>query len=350
MVRIGFYFSFIILFFASVFCGCSNKNSNYRNEKGSGKQIKNSYEHFSSFLFVGNIGKNPGLYKFDINKKHTIQIWSNAKEKVIELSYSANKKFAFFLTAENIDRLGVFPYLTNVRLYLIDTYNSDVSFIKNLGNGLQIFTSWESKTAFKIIFNCPDKKIVSYIDQKIQFYNVFGKELSSQVKIFDLTKDGYPNPAIKNIQYYSFGKDYKIEYTDTSKVISIEQDSHPEEKFFINSNQKLGYAEYSDESKYLIFSTKSLSIADSGLSNERNEKSSIYLYSTKENKIVKNWNGRGIKDFLIVNDYLIFDEGFQKDSEIKIIKIDTQKDFFTIKLKGGCGLRNIPQMPHNKDL
>lgn len=349
MVRIGFNFSFIILFFVSVFSGCSNKNSNLRNENSSDNKIKNSSEHFSSFLFVGINGKNPGLYEFDLNKRKTNQVWSNSKEKVIELSYSLNKKFAFFLTAENIDRLGVFPYLTNVRLYLIDTYSSDISFIKNLGNGLQIFTSWESKTAFKIIFNCPDKKIVTYIDQKIEFYNVYGKELSSQVKIFDLTKDGYPKPAMKNNQYYSFGKDYKIYYSDTSKIISIGQNSHPEKNLIINSDQKLGNAENSDESKYLIFSTKSLSPADSGLSNGNTEESSIYLYSTKENKIVKNWIGEGIKNFLIVNDYLIFDEGFQKDSEIKIIKLNTQKEFFTIKFKGGCGLRNIPQIPYGKN-
>ncbi len=349
MVRFGFFYSFIILIFLSVFCGCSNKNSDNKSENGSENKIKNTSEHFSSFLFVGIIGKNPGLYKFDINKRHTSRIWFNSKEKVIELSYSENKKFAFFLTAETVGRLGVFPYLTNVRLYLIDTFSSDVYFIKNLGSGLQLFTSWESKTAFKIIFNCPDKKIVTYIDQKIEFYNVYGKELSSQVKIFDLTKDGYPKPALKNNQYYSSGKDYKIYYSDTSKIISIGQNSHPEKNLIINSDQKLGYAEYSDDSKYLIFSTKSLSPADSGLSNGNTEESSIYIYSTKENKIVKNWIGEGIKDFLIVNDYLIFDEGFQKDSEIKIIKINTQKDFFTIKFTGGCGLRNIPQIPYNKN-
>lgn len=349
MVRIGFNFSFIILFFASVFCGCSNKNSNYKNGNGSDIKIKNSSEQFSSFLFVGIIGKNPGLYKFDINKRHTSQVWSNSKEKVIELSYSENKKFAFFLTAESIDRLGVFPYLTNVRLYLIDAYSSDVSFIKNLGNGLQVFTSWESNTAFKIIFNCPDKKVVTFIDQKIEFYNVFGKELSSQVKIFDLTKDGYPKPAIKDNQYYSFGKDYKIYFTDSTKIISIVQNLHPENNLFISSDQKLGYSEYSNESKYLFFSTTNLSPVDSGLSNGNTEESGIYIYSTKENKIVKNWIGNGIKDFLIVNDYLIFNDGLQKDSEIKIIKINSQKDFFIIKLKGGCGLRNIPQIPYNKN-
>lgn len=349
MIRFGFIFSFIILFLLSVFCGCSNKDGDYRNENGSDNKIKNYSEPLRSFLFVGIIGKNPGLYKFDINKKHTTRIWSNSKEKVIELSYSEDKKFAFFLTAESIGRLGVFPYLTNVRLYLIDSFGSDVSFIKNLGDGLQIFTSWESKTAFKIIFNCPDKKIVTDIDQKTEFYNIFGKELSSQVKIFDLTKDGYPKPTIKNNKVYSFGKGFNIFYSDSSKTISIRQNSNTENKLSIKSNQSLGYSEYSNESKYLFFSTSGLSPADSGSSNDIPDESNIYMYSTTENKIMKNWIGNGLKDFLIVNDYLIFDKGFQKDSEIKIIDINSQKDFFTLKLKGGCGLRNIPQFPYNKD-
>ncbi len=349
MARFGFIYPLLILLFVAVFYGCSDKNSDRKHENRSPQKTKTSTEDISSFFFVGTIKKNPGLYKFNINERKTTRVWSNPLEKVIELSYSANKKYAFFLTAENIGRLGVFPYLSDVRLYFIDTFSSEVSFIKFLGSGLQIYTSWESKTVFKIIFNCPDKKIVTYIDQKTKFYNVLGKELSNQLKIFDLTKDGYPKPAIKKNQKYSFDKGLNIFYTDSAKSISINQSSHFGNKLSINSDQPIGYSEYYSKSEYLFFSTTSNSLLDNGISNNNSEESNIYMYSAKENKIIKNWVGKGIKNFIIVNDYLVFDEGYQKDSKIKIIEINTQKDFFIIKLKGGCGLRNIPQIPYNQN-
>jgi len=45
--------------------------------------------------------------------------------------------------------------------------------------------------------------------------------------------------------------------------------------------------------------------------------------------------------FVLIGDFLIFDNGFGKDSHIEIFKLDSLSNHKTIKINGGCGLRNI---------
>ena len=49
----------------------------------------------------------------------------------------------------------------------------------------------------------------------------------------------------------------------------------------------------------------------------------------------------GSNRFVLIGDFLIFDNGFGKDSHIEIFKLDSLSNYKTIKINGGCGLRNI---------
>jgi len=342
MLRYRFAFIIPLLIFVSIFCGCSGKNNDKHTAVRPGQKAfgKNNY-----FFFVGNVNKNPGLYKYTFDKKESVKFWSNRNEKVIELSYSADGRFAFFLTAEKIGKLGIFSYLNNVKLYLLNAGSAEVSFIKTIGSGLQVFTSWESNSTFKIILNYPDKSVVSYVNQKTEFYNIFGKELVSETKTYDITKDGYPKPSLKMNMNFSFDDKYKIFYSDSAKEISIIQLATEKKIFSFNTGQSLKRAAWTKDGDFLVFSTLDILQSNSTLYSENAETSKIFIYSTRKAKVVKEWAGSGVKDFLIINNYLIFDDGFQNNSSIKIVEIKSQNNFDTIKINGGCGIRNIPQVP-----
>jgi hypothetical protein len=55
------------------------------------------------------------------------------------------------------------------------------------------------------------------------------------------------------------------------------------------------------------------------------------------------WEGEGLKNYFITNEYLVFDNDFGKESYINIYNIKTHQFKKEIKFDNGCGLKNIPQ-------
>jgi hypothetical protein len=306
-------------------------------------------ETFDSFLFVGVIVHKPGIYKFDVIKKKRREFWSNYNEQVVELSYSPDRESAFFLTAGHFGKRSFLPYITRVRLYLIDISTNEVKFIKNLGNGVQVFTQWDSNNNFKVIINRADKIVPTYINQQTYIYNLFGKELLNEVQTYDLTKNPYPRPPHSNINYNSPSGNYKlINQSADSTNVYLENNQTNSVNFITSNSQKLNEFAWSVDENYLIFSTIDITVGNKTISSKEPATSSLYIYNIKQNKIVGEWGGNGVKNFFIKNDFLIFDNGFEQKSSITIFNYRSMKVYDVIKLRNGCGLRDIPELPDLK--
>lgn len=337
----------IIILFSALFfiCGCSNKSSNKVFED-SPESIHDT--NFSSskfdFYFVGMIGENSGLYKFIADKKKVSRFWSNKKEKVVELSYSSDRKNIFFITASNFGKRGVFPFISNVKLYLINKDSSKVKFVQKLGSGLQIFTTWATDNTFKVILNSFDKTVVTYVNKQTFIFSEFGRELVNNSKIFDITKDGYPKPPGKLIKDYSPNNNFRIVFRDSS-FTSIYLRTKTEESLITRVKQRLNQVEWSSDEKYLIFSTIDITPTNKTLYDKQPNTSQIFIYNIAQKKISRSFDGGGLKNFFINKNYLIFDNGFGKSSSIQIYNYKTLEPIQSIKIKGGCGLRYIPQFP-----
>jgi hypothetical protein len=341
----------ILLLFLFVFIiGCREKQQKPP-ELSQGKKIEQvvKSEKFDSFLFVGVIVHKPGIYRFDVIKKKRIDFWSNYNEQVVELSYSPDRKSAFFLTAGHFGKRSFLPYITRVRLYLIDISTYKVKFIKNLGNGVQVFTQWDSNNNFKVIINRADKIVPTYINQQTCIYNLFGKELLNEIQTYDLTKSPYPRPPRNKVNYNSPGGNYRLvnQAADSTNVF-IEDKQKNTINFITSSSQQLNEFAWSYDENYLIFSTIDITVGNKTLSSKEPATSSLYIYNIQQNKIVNEWEGNGVKNFFIKDDFLIFDNGFEQKSSITIINYRTLKVYDVIKLWSGCGLRDIPELPDLK--
>ena len=306
-------------------------------------------EKFKSFLFVGIIVHKPGIYKYDVVNKKRKEFWSNYNEQVVELSYSPDRKSAFFLTAGYLGKKSFLPYITRVKLYLVDLDSSKVKFIKNFGDGVQVFTQWQGDSNFKIVVNRADKIVPTYINQQIYIYNVFGKELLNEVQTYDLTKNAYPRPLHNPLSYESPDGVYKVvNSTKDSTNLYLENLNEETYSFIESSSQKLNNFTWSYDGNYLIFSTIDITAGNKTLKSKEPATSNLYIYDVKQDKVVKEWKGTGVKNFFIKNDFLIFDNGFGEKSSITIINYRTLKVYAVIKLRSGCGLRSIPELPDIK--
>ena len=318
IIRIMIFIFSILLFFS-----CNEKNNALKGTENKGAN------NLKDFLFVGMINENPGLYKYNFDNSEYNSFWSDNKEKVVDLSYSEGKKNVFFITARNFVRSGAFPFIKNVRLYLINPETKKADFLEELGSGLQVFAQWEDENTFRIIINSFDNTIANYVNHRIMLFNIYGKKLEDKTAIFDLTKQGYPQLQDRKINFTSPGKKYLIENRDT-EVYLIWNET---EELIIKSSQQVRQIEWFDNFLFL----SSIGIIPGT--------SKLIIYSLEKKKILKLWEGTGVKNFFLTNDLIVFDKGFGDDSHITIYDYINQKMIDEIIIDGGCGLRNITRIP-----
>ncbi len=341
-----------LIILISIFCflsGCSEKKlkeENRTDTRAALHSIQKKADAVNDFYFVGMIGENPGLYKFISKNKTVKQFWSSKDEKVVELSYSANRKAAFFLTANDYGKQGVFPFISQAKLYLIDLTASKTKLVKEIGSGLQVFMLWTTDNSFKVILNSFDTTVANYVNQETFIYSEFGRELVNNSKTFDITKEGYPNPPGRIGNFSSPNGKYTVWANDSIPAsIYLRQKNKSEKILMGTTDQKLNQVEWTPDSKYVIFSTLDISPMNKTLYDKQPSTSKILIYFLEEKKFTKFWEGGGVKNFFIENNYIIFDDGFGKNSIIRIYNYRTLKSIDTIQINGGCGLRNIPQIP-----
>jgi hypothetical protein len=303
---------------------------------------------FNSFVFVGMIDNHPGLYKYNVINNTFNKFWQSSQEEVVELSYSDDHRSAFFLTATKEGKEGIFPFIKDARLYVIPDSSSKPQFIKEIGSGLQVFSRWESETVFRIVINFWDKKVSTYINQKTIIFNTYGRILQQETKTYDVTTDGYPRlPGLSPDSLSPSGKfqiSYKKEPGDSVFLIQRKDNN----EFFITKiNKPITEIKWSDDRSLIFILTLDVTLANRSIVTGEPNTSTLYEYSVSDKILVKEWKGGGYKNFFTISDFLIFDDGFGINSSINIYNFKENKIIKQIKVKGGCGLRGIPEIPRS---
>ncbi|MDO8548784.1 MAG: hypothetical protein Q7S39_01350 [Ignavibacteria bacterium] len=297
---------------------------------------------FKNFLFVGAIKDKTGLYKYNLDKKVYEPYWSDKREEVVEVSYSDKMQNVFFITAKKFGKAGAFPFINHVKLYLVDPETRKINFIEEIGSGLQVFSQWENENNFRIIINSFDKTVANYVNRRSMLFNIYGKKLEDVTEIFDIIKQGYPQTPEKKIDYISPDREYSIESRGEDSI-AVYLKENKTEKLVIKSSQQIKQVEW--ENDLLLLSTINMKPDNESLYTKNSETSKLIIYSLEKDEILRMWEGSGIKNFFVAGDFLVFDDGFSKDSNIIIYDFRSKKIYDKIKIDDGCGLRNIPQIP-----
>lgn len=326
--------SFIIL---SLLISCSDKNNN-NSDSSLEQEIANAkLKEFNELYFVGVYKGLPSIYRYDNNTGKSKIFWSGSEERVIELLVSDDRQTAYFITKKKQRLKSSQPAIERGQLYRIDLVTKKVQQIAHLEEGIQIIAFWTDNDRFTLVINSIDKTIASYINKNTQVYNKFGKLLSDSNEIFDLTKDGYPITKLPPLNYISPNKMFGI--VEKADSIFIQQ-KNVKTMFKTDYTGKIikqiGWA---DNNKHLI-----LLLMDNIKPKELDKnkiRSTLIVFDLKLKQAVKSFSGTGYKRFVLIGDLLIFDDGFGRDSYIKMFSLSLLKDKQDIKISGGCGLNNI---------
>ena len=344
--------SILILFFslAIINLGCIRKNEPIKKKSLNDSTLINSANQIPTlkeFLFVGMIGKKSGLYKYNFASKNYTIFWQNNKEEVVDFSYSPDNKTAFLLTANQSGKKGVFPFIDKVKLYFVKIDSGSVLLVENIGSGLQIFSFWENDNSFKVILNIMDVNVGKFVEQKIKTYDASGKKFLDEKKNYDLAKDGFPQIPLVTKKISSPDKKFSIISIDSAQtqIYLVDHQKHDEQTLLTKQNQKLSYVDWSVKMNCLVFSTIDISPMNETLYDPQPNTSKLFVYSLLKNKMVRSIEGSGVKNFLLNGELLLYDDGFKDKSTIIIYNLHTDHAADSIKILGGCGIRNIPLIP-----
>ncbi len=324
-----------ISFFLLIFISCEKESSDDKYLRDYRSTVEaTGLENTEYFFFVGKSGGKAGLYKYNLNENKYERFWSVPKETVVQLSYSDNLEYAFFITARKLGTKRGVSFIRDIKLYRLDLENSSVEMIKEIGDAVQLFADWIENN-YKIQFTRFDMKIASRIKKINQIYSPFGKLIKEDIEIFDFIKDGYPQFEIRRSSLISPSGNFGITQIADSVFLSI---AGVEGKVFIDSTgSKINKVKWNTDESFVFFTTNPV--------NENKLKkmpSTIYVYDVVNQKIVKKWEGEYKMNFIIVNELLIFDTSFNNQSAIGVYDYKKNENVNIIKIRGNAGLFYVP--------
>ncbi len=327
----------LLIIILLVFISCSDRKDQTSDNSLEQEIASAKLTDFNELYFVGIYNGLPSIYRYD-NKTGKAKIfWSGSDERVIDLLVSEDRQTAFFITKKKQRLKSSQPAIERGQLYRIDLISKKVQQIAHLDEGIQIIAFWNDNDRFTLVINSIDKTIASYINKNTQVYNRFGKLLSDNNEIFDLTKDGYPVTKLPQPKYTSPNKMFNI--VEKNDSIFIQQKNVKtlfKTEFTGKVIKQIGWA---DNNKHLILLL--MDIAKPDELSKTKISSTLIVFDLKQKKTAVSFNGIGYKRFVLIGDLLIFDNGFGRDSYIEMFSLSSLKDKQNIKISGGCGLNNI---------
>ena len=329
----------LIIFFIILFIfRCTDKNSDSGNAGLEEEIAKAKLTEFKELYFVGMHSGLPSIYRYDAKSGKTKVFWSSVDERVLELLVSEDRQTAYFITKRKQRLKSSKPAIERGELYRIDLNADKVEQITQLEDGIQMIPFWTDNDRFTLVINSIDKTIASYINKNTQVYNKFGKLLSDNNEIFDLIKDGYPVTKLPPLKFTSPNGMFNIIEKDDSIYIKQSNTNNTIKTTIVNKEIKeIGWAE---NNKQVI-----LLLTNKGEVQSRSKNkitSALVIFDLQKKKIAKTFDAEGYKRFVLIGDFLIFDNGFGRDSFIEVFNLSSLTESRKIKISGGCGLINIP--------
>lgn len=294
-------------------------------------------DNFANVLFVAKYQGRPSVYSYNLIKNKAALLWSRWGRKVVSLNHSDDRNSVFITTALGYGVRGGFPYITDARLYKYSSVLNRVDEIDVFGNGLQIYTYWETSDTFKVNFTKPDSIHSDIMVQKIYSYDIEGFPAVQLKRDFNLIKEGFPKPPAVQNPFFSPNNSFGIREVIENGInyLYIRDLKNSSEILLTDYKGKLNKVLWSDNEDFLFM------ILEQHGSLDKQQK--LMVVDTKEKKSKRIFQGIGSNNLLLNGNLLFFDRQIQGVSQINIYDIKTDSIYSKIQIEGGCALNKLPQ-------
>jgi hypothetical protein len=291
-------------------------------------------KNIKGFYFAGMNKKIPSVYYYDFESDKINLIKSNNEEKLYELEISPDGNTFYYLTFKELNRKVAIPEINGIKIFRFEPAINKSELIQSLKPAIQLYSYWMDNDRFRVVAVSFDDIVASYINKNTLTFNYFGKLLSDENELFDLVKNGYPVVETPPLQNESPLKRFGIVSKNDSLFVKNNYDNSERKLNLIKNNLvKIAWA---DNLQQVIFMMKEPSSDKTDISHR------IIIYDLLKKKIVKTFEEKGIKSFLLLGDYLMYDFKSGQNNAINIFKLSSMNNYKTISLKDGCALKSLP--------
>lgn len=287
-----------------------------------------SIQNFRGIYFISELNQQHKLMYYDFLEDTIHTIFENKSQNVIEVEHNLFNNSVFFITVKRLNKKTAIPEYEGIKLYRYDTLNKNIELINKFSSSIEIYSFWIDINRYKFIRIYFDEIVASYVNKNTFTYNPFGKLLSEEHETFDIVKSGYPVKEKLNPVFHSPHRKYQIKmFPDSISVFNNKINSS--KKILINKN--ILDIIWADNQKHLIIFYE----------DKINRVNNILLFDLINNKIVRTFANKGIKNFLSIGDYLIFDYTENNSQLIEIFNIEKLLTVKKISLGKNSYLKKI---------
>ncbi|RPI66996.1 MAG: hypothetical protein EHM47_15555 [Ignavibacteriales bacterium] len=329
-----------VIVFVLIIAACNTSEKNDKQSETDQDRDTLSKDN-NSFLFLTEWFDKVGVYSYNLTEKKYKPAWWHPRENVVMLVYRPGNYPAYFLTSEKTGIKAHFPFFNRLKLFIISYDLSETKQIDNLGSGIQFTARWNDDENLEVIYTAVDKTIASYVNQYTKIYDHYGKLVDSEVKTFDIEKSGFPQLMPPQNSTLSRSGKFGVSFKSDSVFLKIAGSDTLE--FITVIKHNLNKLRWSDDEEYLFLST--LDLNNETIKTRNPETSELFIYSLLTDSLISTFGGAGLKNFLTLNDLLIFDDGFNNSAVINIYDLKKGEVIDVIKPRGGCGLVTLPMLP-----
>ena len=339
-LTIKLFFLPVILFMIGINNSCTKEETETK-DSGSTKVVKQDsirIKRYDHFLFVGYYYGKPSVYKYQFeNQKFKVR-WNDYKESVIILLFDPDKPASFFLTARGYGKAENHAYVNRIKLYRYGNKSDEITFVEEIGSGIQVTAEWNEDGNLEVQYNAVDKTVASFINKFRKVYNSYGTLIDDEMRAYDLTKEGYPELIPRRSSTISPSGKYGITINGDSLFV---KEAESNEKYFIDSlSYNVNNVGWNYNESFVFVST--LDLNSKVKKDKMQQTSELVAYDIKDKSLVAKWTGSGYKNFEALNDYLVFDNSFSNKASICIYNYVKQDTLDVINIYNGCGLSFIP--------
>jgi hypothetical protein len=318
-----------------LFLSCKSSNEKNPEDDPAIVDVKSALvRDVKGFYFVGMNQKIPSAYYYDFKSDKVKLIKSNKEEKIYELEVAPDGNTFFYLTYKELNKKIAIPEINGIKIFRYEPAVNKSELIQSLKPAIQLYSYWMDNDRFRVVAVSFDEVVASYINKNALTFNYFGKLLSDENELFDLVKNGYPvieTPPLMNISPMK-----RFEIISKNDTLFIRNNYDATEKKLYLLKKDLIKIDWADDLKNVVLMMKNNSGGKTDISH------TIVVYDLLKKKIVKTFEEKGIKSFLLLGDYLIYDFKFSQNYAINIFKLSSMNNIKTISLKDGCALKSLP--------
>ncbi len=327
-----FLINILILF---LFLSCKSSNEKNPDDDPAIKEASSAIvKDIKGFYFVGMNSRIPSIYYYDFSTDKIKLIKSNKEEKIYELELAPDGNAFYYLTYKDLNKKIAIPEINGIKIFRYEVVVEKSELLHSLKPAIQLYSYWMDNERFRVVAISFDEIVASYLNKNTLTFNYFGKLLSDENELFDLVKNGYPvveSPALNSI---SPMKRFEIIAKNDSLYIRNNYDGTDNKLNLLKNNLvKIAWAD-NLQNVILFMKNPSANKTDAG--------HNLIIYDLLKKKNVKTFEEKGIKSFLMLGDYLIYDYKSSQNYSINIFKLSEMNNIKSLSLRDGCALKSLP--------